>query len=74
MKNITERQNKDFEECVEMHERGDSKDCCRCSCCSCIAQEFDHRELLQECYNELTKWVTGESKLIDELKMVLGID
>lgn len=71
---MTKMQNKDFEECVEMQERGEDKDCFGCSCNGCIAQEPDYTDLLQECYNELAVWITEECALMDRLKMVLGID
>lgn len=36
---MTKMQEKDVNECVEMEERGESKDCLECSCSVCIAQQ-----------------------------------
>lgn len=34
----TKAMDKDADECVEMDERGEQKDCCECSCSVCLIQ------------------------------------
>jgi len=35
---MNEQQNKDSDECLETEERGETKDCCGCSCNICLMQ------------------------------------
>lgn len=38
IKKWTRSMEKDFNECEKMEEKGQSKDCCGCSCSLCLAQ------------------------------------
>lgn len=71
---MNKRQMMDAKECEEMQECGEYKDCAGCSCNVCVADEPDYTDLLQECYDELSNWITEECVLIWSLKKALGIN
>ncbi|MDV3426159.1 MAG: hypothetical protein LIR50_03075 [Bacillota bacterium] len=39
IKKITKEMNKDMDECIAADEEGEPKDCCGCSCNTCILQD-----------------------------------
>jgi len=50
---MNKQQNIDSDECVEMEEHGETKDCCGCSCNICLLQE--NYLSLTQLYEEIDK-------------------